>query len=411
MLYRKVFFSLLIISLVQLGIGGGLQAQFFKNLKKKAADEAAKTAKGILNKKKDSKEHKEPNTSSQGTTAQKKLPNEKTSEQEQIDFSDILILEPSEPAFKAIHLQKHNGLPRFGAQNLYYAKGKHNLTPMGRKKKTLLDDGYVNYFNLIKMKYMKAYYDDIDKTSLTVLTKQNMTNKQVAHSHFAQQHLNSLVGNIGTEETRKKYFCAAIQECGDFKQWGGFRDEFEAHEKYNAFAAKHLNNLRAWSETLFKDDIREAFLVNRYQFYKYNRAVLEYDFDKNGFWINVVPNMGNFGPQFRMSGNPISELLPVTDYGNAHLNRMTDVNNYYPKVLFPIAPDAAEALLNRKPEFLYSTLKVKIVFKALTSQNLAFPNVQYTYHFADPILVFYEDVELTKKIGELSLKNLIYKEK
>ena len=76
-----------------------------------------------------------------------------------------------------------------------------------------------------------------------------------------------------------------------------------------------------------------------------------------------------------------------------------------------ISPEKAESLVNKKLANIYLVTKVKIVFKEIDNSNPPFPTVFYTYHYESPIIEAYEDVALTQKIGEISLKNLTYKEK
>jgi hypothetical protein len=73
--------------------------------------------------------------------------------------------------------------------------------------------------------------------------------------------------------------------------------------------------------------------------------------------------------------------------------------------------EAAEALTTKKLQFVYSATKVKIKFKALNDSQVRSPMVEFTYHLLNPVIEFFEDIQLTKKIGEINLENVVYKSK
>ncbi|MGB5821165.1 MAG: hypothetical protein WBG90_16895 [Saonia sp.] len=72
-------------------------------------------------------------------------------------------------------------------------------------------------------------------------------------------------------------------------------------------------------------------------------------------------------------------------------------------------PAEAEALIHRKSKNLFAVIKVKIVYQEVDTSQPSVPYIKYTYHLADPVITFYEDVELTQKIGQISLENPAYK--
>jgi len=334
------------------------------------------------------------------------------------DMSDVLLIESPSSKFKSIYLQSHKGLPRFGAQNIYLRIGNQPIEDVkaNHSKKKLLEKGHLNYFNLLAMKYFSAYYDDIDPEYLTVLTRENKDNKKDIHSVTAQQKLLPLASNISSETLFRAYFCDektnpnCIYPSG---QWGGSRDDFVIQEKYAAYVKDNLKELRAWSKSLFNEDKQTAYWVQKYSFNPYGNSTIPYDFEQNGYWMDMFPS--STGLRKGLSLYPggyeafFFEFLPETNYGNAHLNRMNDPNDYWPKMLLKINPAEAEALANRKTKDLYAAIKVTIVYKELEESQPTFARAVYTYHLADPIIEFYEDVELTQKLGEISLENPTYK--
>jgi len=326
-----------------------------------------------------------------------------------IDMTDVLTIKSPSVKFKSIHLQTHKGLPRYGAHNQYRFINKYSNLDLDRPKNTLLKEGYINYNNMIKMKYMASYYDDIDKTYLTALTRENRDNKKDIHSSTAQIHLLRSMRTLVSDELIRTYFCEVEKnpKCRFTGTWGGTRDEFVAQEKYIAFVAKNLKELRKWSTTFFKDGNEIGYFVTRHKFG-------QYDFDKSGFWVQLPPHSREYVGFGSLDQAFFFEFLPEEPFENTYLN---SIKNTYPKILLPIAADKAENFLNnrdldfnnRRPsEYIYSAIKVRIVYKELNTGNITFPSPTFTYQFEDPIVEFYKDIELTKKIGEISLKNPVY---
>jgi len=326
-----------------------------------------------------------------------------------MEMTDVLTIKSPSPKFKSIHIQTHKGLPRFGAHNQYRFINKYNNLDLDRPKNTLIKEGYINYSNMIKMKYIASYYNDIDKTYITALTRENRDNKKDIHSFTAQNHLLRSMRTLASDELIRTYFCEVEKnpKCRFTATWGGTRDEFIAQEKYVDFVAENLEELRKWSTAFFKNDNETGYFVTRHKFG-------QYDFDKSGFWVQLPPHSKEYFGFGTLDEAFFFEFLPQEPFENTYLN---SIKNTYPKILLPIAAGKAEDFLNnrdidfnnRRPsEYIYSAIKVRVVYKELNTVNITIPSPTFTYQFEDPIVEFYKDIELTKKIGEISLKNPIY---
>ncbi len=382
-------------------------AQFLKKLKDKAAASVTEAVDKVLSKKNEKNKPQKPNSkkeskeNTQAPTNNKKPIKELAQE---IDYSDIYIIKSPYPEFKTIHLQTHKELLRLGGHNFYY----HDKAKSSFIKNKLIRSGYENYGFLLTMRFLDSYYKDIDRINLTVITRDNVDNKKDMHSSSAQKNLKITVYKLGSEITMKTFFCDSSKaDCTPTSDWGGSRDEFEAQEKYAAFVDKHLDDLLKWSKDFFKDGTQTGYYVTQHKW------GTPYDFDALGYWTNIFPsNTVTTGLNYPFTGDEafFREFLPITEYGNKHLNRMTDANSYYPQVLLKMTPETAEALTNKKPEVVYSATKVKIVFKKFNDSQVSSPNVEFTYHLLNPVIEFFEDIELTKKIGEISLEDITYKE-
>jgi Sec-independent protein translocase protein TatA len=402
----KSFLSLVVFGIILFGNVENSNAQFLKKFKDQVSKTVTETIEKVSSKKKKKNAPKvttpNKNKKSNPVSTNKKNPIKK--QNQEIDYSDTYIIKSPHPEFKTIHLQAHKGLLRFGGHNFYY----HDKAKSSFIKSKLIRSGYQNYGYILTMRFLDAYYKDIDRTNLTVITHDNVDNKKDRHSSIAQKNLKITVYKLGSESTLKTFFCDASKgNCTSTSNWGGFRDEFEAQEKYAAFIDKHLDNLIKWSKDFFKDGTQTGYYVTQHKW------GTSYDFDALGYWTTIFPsNTITTGFNYSFTGDKafFREFLPITESGNKHLNRMTDPNSYYPLVLLKMNAEAAEALTNKKPEFVYSATKVKIVFKKLNDSN-SIPNMEFTYHLLDPVIEFFEDIELTKKIGEINLENVVYKKR
>jgi hypothetical protein len=313
---------------------------------------------------------------------------------ETIDMTDVLTIESPSPKLKAIHIQTHKGLPRFGEHNQYRFINKYGSLDLDRPKNTMIKEGFRNYANMIKMKYMATYFDDIDKNNITVMGHENRADKKDLHSSTAQIHLLKLTKLLVSKDSKPNYF------------WN-IRDEFEAQEIYGAFATANLEDLRKWSSAFFENDSETGYFVSRHKFGSY-------DFDKSGFWVNLPPHNKYYDGLNLMDEAFFHKFLPEESFENNYLN---SIETTFPKILLPMTADKAEDFLNtrdlsfsskRPSEYIYSAIKVRIVYKELNTENITFPSPTFTYQFEDPIIEFFKDIELTKKIGEISLINPIY---
>jgi len=414
-MHHKTFFHLFILGIILLGNIENSNAQFLKKLKDKVSKSVTETVDKISSKKNEKNPH-QPNTQNENKETSQTSTNSKSVKQQtqEIDYSDIYTIKSPYPEFKSIHLQAHNDLPRFGSHNPYYFKNRYGGQGVNRTKNTLLTNGYNSYGSLITMHFLESYFKDIDRTSLTFLDRSNTSNTKDIHSNIAQRELLKAAYGLATESIIKTFFCDMKNnsKCtsSSYAIWGGHRspkDEFEEQEKYTTYVDKHLDKLRKWSKDFFENGTQTGYFVNRHKW------GTSYDFDAQGYWTSIFPNNFHKGHCYRFTGEEafFFEFLPITNYGNKHLNQMTDPNSYYPLILLKMNVEAAEALTIKKPEFVYSATKVKIKFKTLNDSQVHSPLVEFTYHLLNPVIEFFEDIQLTKKIGEITLEKGVYKKR
>lgn len=415
-------FVLFLASLFFLFATESTHAQFLKKLKKQTEEKVLKKADekadALLSKKEVANQKNEVDKPSQnkGTTIskgknQEQKPQPNTA-QTISDDSDIMVYKSPNKAFKDIVIQQFNGIPRFGSCDFYIvppevtARQPEVAKAMNEKRETM-KTGYQAFLKMAKINLLKDIFKSMDKTALT-LENRNIVEEELK-SRKAQELLRDFAFWMGTHETKLEYFCdnpSSSGRCAFASKWGGQRaDDFTENEKYIDFVDKYLNDILSWSKDFFKDNSQTVYLVHQL------RKLDTYDFERNGFWITLPHKIRN---GFHLDYNNTSEayfheFAPKSDYGQQILNKTNQVEYVNGKVLFKISPEKAEVLLNNQDKKIQLVSKVNVVFKGLSEANRQLYIPTFEYHFVDPTVEIYEDVQLTKKIGELNLKNLIYK--
>ena len=391
-----------------------VNGQFFKKLKKQAEEKiinkADKKVGDILNGNKGTGEV--PNTPIGGETqTEKKTINQNTGQQNaniSLDDSEYLVYKSPDPAFKDIVIQKFKELPRFGAIDAYMMRDnpkKVDLSKEAAEKRNLTGLGYTGFEHLVRIKMLKEHFKVMDRDALTQQTKDKIIEKE-AKSSLAQKVLKEFAFDMGTDALKKEYFMNDWSGTGKsalVREWGGHQaDDFTENERYVNFVEKYLDVILKWAEDFFADGSEDFQLVYAIKFQG------QYDFDKGGFWVRLPikrPPLGTIS-----AVEYFNVFAPQTPYGHAFFNKTEQVDYINGDVLFKISPDKAEALINDKNVLLQLTMKVRSVFKDFDTGNPFVYGANYTYHFLDPILELYSDAQLTRKIGEINLGNLVYKD-
>ncbi|UJH68554.1 hypothetical protein [Allomuricauda sp. SCSIO 65647] len=325
------------------------------------------------------------------------------------DNAEFLTYKSPSALFADINVQQYKGLPRFGSCDFYLKTGNRpDLTPESQAKRKLMEAGYSGFMQLTQINLLNDLFKSMDKTALT--PRPQTLNEEEFKSHKAQQMLLNFVFANGTETLKQQYFCNPENSSGNCRivnKWGGFRaDDFRENEKYVDFVDKHLDQILAWSTSFFSDGTQTLYLVQQF------KDVGTYDFDNNGFWISLPHKMQySYGLDYNSTReNYFFDFQPKTEYGQQMLNKTNQVQYIKGKVLFKIASDRAEKLVTDRYRNLQMVSKVKVVFEGIDEANkfLFFPT--FSYHFEDPIIEVFEDVQLTQNIGSLDMRQLIYKE-
>ena len=283
--------------------------------------------------------------------------------------------------FVDITIQSHKGLPRFG--DIYYHRG---VTPPTNKDA---------YEALIKMKFLKEIFDDMDPNKLT---KSNLGNaaedQKIRNSKFAQDHLLFTLRLLSSEEVLKKHFCdtSTNPDCkfentyGERtkpRYWGGSRNnEFQQMRSYKAYVNEYYSELKSWSTTFFKKDQEVVYLATR------SGILGSYDFKNKGYWIG---SMGS-GSGFMLHS---SNFLAYTE-------NEKKLKNYSQKIFWEVDQAKAKELELRDRVPIIAVYKVKVLAKV---RNTA--HVEFNFELEDQLIELYRRPDLKNKIGEIDINNLI----
>lgn len=388
-------------------------AQFFKKLKQQAEEKLLKKANNGIDvvfteNKSGTKKAGDAKGPVTVKNDQDKSASPKAVEQSKTTYneSDYLVYKSPDPAFKDIVIQKHKGLPRFGAVDFYMKRDNPKQVDLSKEaadKRNLTGLGYTGFAHLVRIHMLKEHFKAMDKTALTQQTKGKII-EQEAKSSLAQKVLKEFAFDMGTDALKREYFMNDWSGDGKspfVRKWGGHQaDDFTENERYVSFVDKYLDTILKWSEAFFSDGTEDFQLVHDIKFHG------QYDFDKGGFWIQLPLRSKSIKVS---SLDYFSDFLPQTPYGQEIANKTSQVEYINGYVLFKIAPEKAEALINDKSVLLQLTMKVRSVFKDFQTDNPFVYGARYSYHFLEPAMELYSNAELTQKIGEIDLQDLIYK--
>jgi len=306
--------------------------------------------------------------------------------------TDVISFAAPSDTFKSIYLQTHKELPRFGTLNQYSptvtkkseygSRGNPKYAqqnPSTKEKIRVLRNGYVLHRELVKMKYLKILYDDMDLNAISKPDYKNPEGKD-SRSYVAQNHLRTLAKRFCTAET----FNAAY----------GRSNQFEQQRNYQNFVEGHLKPLKKWSNTFFENDAMEAYIVT-------TSSLSSYDFEKEGYWLPVQLTNGARSIFF-------SALEPVSSVEENILNLVGTraIKGIRLWGFLSIPTTNAEKLQEQNIQRLYLVRKVKVNYKDIEYRGNQEPNLKFSFHHLNPIIEIYEDEGLTKKLGELPLNVL-----
>lgn len=260
---------------------------------------------------------------------------------------------------------------------------------------------YAKYCKLLEYGYMSEIYKDLNAGRLSDPVFDKPKTPEERNSNIAQYHLLNLAFLLSSDESYPKYFCASQPNCrtperrieSPGARWGG-ANEFEALRSYKSFVDDNLADLG-----------RVAAAIPNEGYFVETQHLEEYDFEKEGFpislnffWNDVLPLKTN---------SSVFHFTPIHDYEKG-LGHQPDgrLNKFDSILAIPI--DEAEAAINRTGRKIFVVYKIKFN-RYEGEEELRFNGKPLTfavhigYHLTSPVVEFFEDEALTKKIGEVVL--------
>ena len=313
-------------------------------------------------------------------------------------YSQIAELELESPNNKLEHitLQLHKNLPRVGQLYSFGAiEFSFNGTDQEQRKSYLKTKREEFKYNLLlEMKLLSEYYDKLNlKQLLRVIRNNNDHDHDVYKALVAQNHLRIIAYNLVTEEYFPNYFCIPDKECKRYSRpseqltinrWGGnFANEFDQHKQYLSFIEdNNYYDIKKWSSSL----LDEVYLVKLIR-------IDHYDFKKGEFPIEISLPEG---------------YTPVDENGK-DLNIRGGTRAI--KASIKMNEKDAEEFMSRKKNNrklypnLFAVSKIKYFgFHYGYLSTSRYKPILKLYHLTDPVIEFYADEALSKKLGEVIVK-------
>lgn len=413
----------LVLFIVLFG-GQNVEAQKLKNLWSKAKKEVKKEVDEYLN-----KEGKEITKTNPKGSNGKQLDSKPKGMYsiDDVDLSQLRIMQAPNKNFDDILLEEYKGLPRFGISGYY------GLQPTGNEgnysktlesfRQSLKGHNYTKYSSLVDLKYLKPVYDSIDRTNLTKVERGytgNLEKSEIIKSRYsyrAQNHLRHLILNFGTKEIKEEYFCnqentrvrckfdSTMPSPSDSRasSWGGYNATvFDQQKKYADFVDKYLDVLQKWASSIWKENELDAYIVLSVKQWSQS----DYDFKNQGFWINYEGDKLGEKSVFNKDDTSIlGEYIPKNRFEKEIMSKT---------ILFPMDAKKADDFLsknNLKTLSGYVVFKVKIKPKGFNKDygHVHTSQINYSYNLDSPIIELYLDSILENKIGEIDLTNVVQK--
>ena len=287
--------------------------------------------------------------------------------------------------FVSIHIQEFRNLPRIGTLYNYDMKEK-GLSNANQRIEQFKQDRKETkkYFALLEMKLMGNKFDQMN-TEMPYDIKHNrvMPPNKERVSAVCQNSLLKIGRDLIKEEEYSKYFCNSNRTCktarGKSLNWGGLgANEFERIEGYKNFVKDNLSDMRS-TESKITD---EAYLVKLITFDAY-------DFDKGGFPLNFS----------LFASHNRSTFEPLNEYG-----QQLKAGKNLIKILKMSPSEGKEFLDGNNRRQLFAVWKIK--YHGLLEDKLL-GNQRYStrkFHLISPSIELFEDIKLTRKIGEMLIK-------
>mgnify|MGYP000919651017 CR=1 FL=1 len=353
--YFRIFITLFFLTWMQ-----GADAQLLDSLKSKST-KVGKSLKELI---KQPKEKNNKNAPSSQTTGNAKP----QSSQGGGSFKRQTIAFPSKE-YKSFDIPVYRGVPIVGTkQDSYYS-----LTYEFNK------EGDVRNLELYRLLLEMNVLEEVYRSRESPFNKKNAGDER---SRYVNQSLVKLLrGSLLSEDIAQKYFCnpsAEREKCSNY--WGGNgANEFAQNKAYDDFLKSGLY------ETLQKKANElplEVYFIRQIH-------LPTYDFDKKGFLLPIHP------------GNDWAAVEPLQERN----------------IFLSMSPEEGSRLRERlvgqyaNQKNMYALIKLTFYksVEAINKKSYILSNRFTPARVADPIVEFYEDPALEKRIGQIDISGLMNK--
>lgn len=313
-----------------------------------------------------------------------------------------IIFQPTNNHYSTIELSTYKGLPRFGVfQQTRYKPGTYQKINVSNNEEGVEIN---KYFYLLEMKYLAEYYKTLDENmpaSLKLPSTGNIPDN-LKIPLFAENHLAFVVQALRTTRIENKFF-------HPWNSDGSPATSIDIVADYKEFLKTEYVDLSAWASTLWENNELIGYRVVEVILGKYN-------FEGKGYFLSLGENQNAFtlGP-----GGPINfdiKFKSKLDYNRDVADILTNKGN----ILFEMSESDAKILeesfsknnYGGRDRNAYMVLKTKM-YRGMNDriEDNAFrynPKLELLYNVISPVVEVFEDFELTKKIGDIDLEDLIF---
>ncbi|MEM9001847.1 MAG: hypothetical protein AAGB24_16430 [Bacteroidota bacterium] len=321
-------------------------------------------------------------------------------------WENTITYESPTKTFTSLLLQTHKEKLRFGNQDNYWIKPDGTAVDQESsdfmimdKRTQMVKHGQQGIVELLKMKFMKDTYKDIDQNLFTKYASSMY--KEEKNSYLAQEHLLRLANAVTCIDGMYHYFCnPKSEDCTikvhdhdynyrtsyHIKPWGGHgANEFQKLKSYTSYAAENLEVLQNWSSSFFPGNSVQGYFVTT--------VFLDtYDFENKGYWLR--------SRSFRDNGFLVRyrDLEPV----NANQRKLLHPQGI--EILYQIPSDEAEKFSGLYKN-IYLVFDISLTIKGRHRNNSNTLNVAYQLN--SQAIELYVDDSLTHKIGEILIDDMI----
>jgi len=294
----------------------------------------------------------------------------------------------------SFELDTYNGLPLFGKY----------LKNLPRKISNEPFEGlraYQAYFSMVELKYLS---DLFDKRNKRIFLEEPNDLATASEKGFLSTLTSTFIADLGykmqNQQWHKKY--------GTF--WDGSINRgpnFDINKNvsnYNNFLNDNLSYLRKFSNRFWKNDFQLAYFVEKIEVWK------DYDLNNKGYKIPNLDSHKKYDDWRGMFHKGYTKLVAfdfntinsLYSYSNIRYISNKDIA-FSNTVFFPFAETERELLKNKRVRHLYLVYRIKLSYLDRDIVVGSYNCLNFQYQLESPIVTIYEDKELTKQLGEVSL--------